>query len=107
MIFMLEAVLGGLSFLIHAALESNDINILDEFFVQKYGENSGFDAAIDQLQQEYSCCGSQSFEDWASSEWRSRQNMLKVPDSCCKSISLGCGKRDHPSNIAYAGCLSR
>ena len=105
---MLEAVLGGLSFLIHAAIESDDVKILDEFFVTKYGEeDSGLDAAIDHLQQEYSCCGSQSFEDWVSSEWRSRQSILKVPDSCCKSMSLGCGKRDHPSNIAYTGCLSR
>lgn len=22
-----------------------------------------------------------------------------VPDSCCKTITLQCGKRDHPSNI--------
>ena len=108
MILMLEAVLGGLSFLIHAAIESNDIKILDEFFVQKYGEaDSGFVAAVDQLQQRHSCCGSQGFEDWASSQWRSRQDTLKVPDSCCKTMSPGCGKRDHPSNIAYAGCTSR
>ena len=27
-----------------------------------------------------------------------------MPDSCCKTVSLGCGSRDHPSNIHYTGC---
>ena len=28
----------------------------------------------------------------------------QVPDSCCKSVSAGCGARDHPSNVHYTGC---
>ncbi len=42
------------------------------------------------------------FEDWSNSKWfttASKRN--KVPDSCCKTESEGCGVRDHPSNIPY------
>ena len=108
MVFMLEAVLGGMSFLVEAAVKSEDIQVLDEYFVRKYGrEGSEFMTAVDSMQQRYSCCGSNSFQDWTSSEWRSKQDFLKVPDSCCKTMSPGCGRRDHPSNIAYTGCTSK
>ena len=32
---------------------------------------------------------------------------MAVPDSCCKTVSSGCGIRDHPSNIPYVGCIHR
>lgn len=39
------------------------------------------------------------------SEWHKDENVLKngslVPDSCCKTPTLLCGRRDHPSNIHY------
>lgn len=28
-----------------------------------------------------------------------------VPDSCCLTFSTNCAIRDHPSNIAYGGCI--
>lgn len=31
----------------------------------------------------------------------------QVPDSCCKTEGVGCGVRDHPSNIYYTGCIHR
>ncbi|ROL42260.1 CD151 antigen [Anabarilius grahami] len=72
--------------------------------VQKYHqpEQEHVTKAVDKLQQEFKCCGSNSSSDWAESVWvRSGvANQRKVPDSCCKSpvIKL-CGQRDHPSNI--------
>ena len=39
-----------------------------------------------------------------ASPWKDLNPDLKVPDSCCKSESPGCGVRDHPSNIPYTGC---
>lgn len=47
--------------------------------------------------------------DWQYSKWRldglAKDN--KVPDSCCKTEGLGCGVRDHPSNIYYTGCIHK
>lgn len=50
---------------------------------------------------QFKCCGSNSSADWAKSVWiRSREgNSRVVPDSCCKTRTKLCGRRDHPSNI--------
>lgn len=54
---------------------------------------------------QFKCCGALRFEDWVVSEWHKDENVLKngslVPDSCCKTPTLLCGRRDHPSNIHY------
>ena len=39
--------------------------------------------------------------------WNISYCQLKVPDSCCKTISRFCGVRDHPSNIYYTGCAHK
>lgn len=52
---------------------------------------------------QYKCCGANLFEDWQYSYWQ-KENLsegLKVPNSCCKTITPHCGKSDHPSNIHY------
>jgi hypothetical protein len=52
---------------------------------------------------QYKCCGANLFEDWQYSHWQ-KENLsegLKVPDSCCKTVTPRCGKSDHPSNIHY------
>lgn len=50
---------------------------------------------------QFKCCGSNNYTDWADSLWiRSPEaSGRKVPDSCCKTITDLCGRRDHPSNI--------
>lgn len=57
------------------------------------------------LVPQFKCCGAMRFEDWLSSEWFKDQEVQRngslVPDSCCKTPSYLCGKRDHPSNIQY------
>jgi len=54
---------------------------------------------------QFKCCGALRFEDWLVSEWHKDEKVLKngsvVPDSCCKTPTFLCGKRDHPSNIQY------
>ena len=66
--------------------------------------------AMDDLQSTFKCCGAESYEDWRRSGWweepSARQNRA-VPDSCCKSVSVMCGVRDHPSNIFYTGCADK
>uniref|UniRef100_G3NP59 Tetraspanin n=1 Tax=Gasterosteus aculeatus aculeatus TaxID=481459 RepID=G3NP59_GASAC len=79
---------------------------------QKYqqpGEES-ITRAVDKLQQEFQCCGSQNSSDWRDSVWiQSAGNERLVPDSCCKSPSALCGLRDHPSNIykVEGGCIMK
>lgn len=50
---------------------------------------------------QFKCCGSNNYTDWADSLWikSPESNGRKVPDSCCKTITDLCGRRDHPSNI--------
>lgn len=50
---------------------------------------------------QFKCCGSNNYTDWADSVWirSSEASGRKVPDSCCKTITDLCGRRDHPSNI--------
>ncbi|KAG7262662.1 hypothetical protein CRUP_012541 [Coryphaenoides rupestris] len=66
--------------------------------------------AVDKLQQEFKCCGSNSSQDWANSVWiLASGNDRLVPDSCCKTPMENCGRRDHPSNIfkLEGGCIVR
>ncbi|XP_071353898.1 CD151 antigen isoform X3 [Trachinotus anak] len=79
---------------------------------QKYqqpGEES-ITQAVDKLQQEFKCCGSNSSSDWRDSTWiHAADTEQLVPDSCCKTPSDLCGRRDHPSNIykVEGGCIMK
>uniref|UniRef100_A0A3B3HDK3 Tetraspanin n=1 Tax=Oryzias latipes TaxID=8090 RepID=A0A3B3HDK3_ORYLA len=68
-------------------------------------------AAVDRLQQDFKCCGSNNSQDWAHSVYISSiaAEQRVVPDSCCKTITHACGKRDHPSNIykVEGGCITK
>lgn len=82
---------------------------LKSVFNDKYNDSSAVNTQIiDDIQRKYKCCGSRNFRDWRSSDWywsRDPSDLRLVPDSCCKTESYGCGVRDHPSNIAYTGCV--
>ncbi|XP_048379472.1 CD63 antigen isoform X2 [Stegostoma tigrinum] len=55
---------------------------------------------IDELQKQFSCCGSASYNDWLP--------LLNdtVPDSCCKAERPGCGSKPTSSNINKEGCVN-
>ncbi|KAG9491071.1 hypothetical protein GDO78_006436 [Eleutherodactylus coqui] len=85
---------------------------LNETIVHTYGQPGMTDItyAIDHLQQDFRCCGSTSYEDWSYSLYINTSEYSghrKVPDSCCKTMTLTCGERDHPSNIykVEGGCI--
>ncbi|KAM4677368.1 tetraspanin-11-like isoform 2-T2 [Discoglossus pictus] len=67
--------------------------------------------AIDHLQQDFKCCGSSGYEDWRYTLYinSERSENRVVPDSCCKTITLNCGRDDHPSNIfkVEGGCITK
>ncbi|XP_050822482.1 tetraspanin-11 isoform X3 [Gopherus flavomarginatus] len=67
--------------------------------------------SVDRLQQDFKCCGSNSSADWQHSVYilSVESSGRVVPDSCCKTITFKCGKRDHPSNIykVEGGCITK
>uniref|UniRef100_A0A8C0J160 Tetraspanin n=1 Tax=Chelonoidis abingdonii TaxID=106734 RepID=A0A8C0J160_CHEAB len=58
---------------------------------------------------QFKCCGSNSSADWQHSVYilSVESSGRVVPDSCCKTITFKCGKRDHPSNIYKGGCITK
>ncbi|KAI1237991.1 hypothetical protein IHE44_0014091, partial [Lamprotornis superbus] len=111
-IFLLEIIAGILAYIYYQQLSLELKQNLKNTMTQKYrteGEES-VTSAVDKLQQEFKCCGSNNYTDWADSLWikSSGASGRKVPDSCCKTITDLCGRRDHPSNIyKESGCITK
>ncbi|XP_029991982.1 CD151 antigen isoform X2 [Sphaeramia orbicularis] len=111
-IFLLEIIAGVMAYINHQELDEELRQNLKVTMQQKYqqpGEES-VTQAVDRLQQEFKCCGSNSSSDWSDSIWiQDPQNKRLVPDSCCKTPSDLCGQRDHPSNIykVEGGCIMK
>ncbi|GAA6077063.1 tetraspanin-11 isoform X1, partial [Tachysurus ichikawai] len=59
----------------------------------------------------FKCCGSNNSFDWRNSVYiQSPESENRVvPDSCCKTVTHVCGRRDHPSNIykVEGGCITK
>lgn len=104
LIFLIEAMVGILAYMYQEHVETELKMNLNTTMLTTYKMDDSKTAAIDFLQEKFSCCGAESFSDWKFSNW-SLQNLTdgnKVPDSCCKTVTLHCGRRNHPSNINYA-----
>ncbi|XP_034417206.1 CD151 antigen-like isoform X2 [Cyclopterus lumpus] len=110
-IFLLEILAGVLAYVYNKQLNEELKQNLRETMTQKYKQSSQehVTRAVDKLQQEFKCCGSNSSSDWAESAWiRTRDAAGRmVPDSCCKTLTEFCGRRDHPSNIYKGGCITQ
>ncbi|XP_028258324.1 CD151 antigen-like isoform X2 [Parambassis ranga] len=112
-IFLLEVLAGVLAYIYYQQLNEELKQNLRETMIQKYKQTSyeHITSAVDKLQGEFKCCGSNSSSDWAESIWirTSDASGRKVPDSCCKTVTPGCGVRDHPSNIykVEGGCITK
>lgn len=107
LVFMFESVIGLLAYVYQEQLEPDLERSLGSTFILGYSDSGLEGSPVDRVQQQYLCCGVHSFSDWEGSPWQVLHPGLKVPDSCCKSVSPGCGFRDHPSNIQYTGCIHR
>ncbi|XP_012135120.1 CD151 antigen isoform X1 [Megachile rotundata] len=109
LVFVLEAGVGALARLYEEQVGPELKMNLNRTFLENYSVRSRETNAIDQMQTEFKCCGALRFEDWLVSEWHKDEEVLRegrlVPDSCCKTQTFHCGKRDHPSNIHYTGCI--
>ncbi|XP_051778023.1 CD151 antigen-like [Erpetoichthys calabaricus] len=112
-IFLLEILAGILAYIYYQQLNDELKENLRDTMTQKYkqpGEEQ-VTKAVDKLQQEFKCCGSNNSMDWKDSRWLEQPGFEghKVPDSCCKTVTEACGKRDHPSNIykVEGGCITK
>ena len=117
-IFAAEIIAGIVAFVYHEAIHNELVDELRSNLNKNYNQ-SGQDAltkSVDDMQQEFQCCGVQRHSDWKDSTFikqseRKGEN-LKTPVSCCKSPSPLCSQRDHPSNIYRVlgsdemGCLN-
>lgn len=109
LVFLLETTVGSISYIYDTQVESEMNRTLNDTFLLNYGVSKAKTVAIDNMQQDYHCCGALRYEDWPKGMWlRSRRKDLlsaplgrRVPDSCCLSMTELCGLRDHPSNIPY------
>lgn len=113
-IFLLEILAGVLAYIYYQQLNDELKQNLKTTMTTRYrqsDEDEHITNAVDKLQQEFKCCGSNNSTDWEASSWiRSADSEgRKVPDSCCKTIVKNCGRRDHPSNIykVEGGCISK
>ncbi|KAL7858058.1 hypothetical protein AOLI_G00181600 [Acnodon oligacanthus] len=112
LIFLLEITAGVLAYVYYQELNEELRADLKQTMVQKYqkpGEEH-ITRAVDKLQQDLKCCGSNSSADWQQGDWiLTYADKRLVPDSCCKTPTDHCGVRDHPSNIykVEGGCISK
>eukprot|EP00092_Neocalanus_flemingeri_P039712 GFUD01043246.1.p1 GENE.GFUD01043246.1~~GFUD01043246.1.p1 ORF type:complete len:280 (+),score=76.70 GFUD01043246.1:88-927(+) len=107
LVFMVESVIGLMSYVYQEQIGRDLSDKLVDTFILRYDTDKHVMQAVDRVQQQFQCCGVNSFSDWSASPWKTDHPGLRVPDSCCKTQSLGCGERDHPSNIPYTGCIHR
>ncbi|XP_073423911.1 tetraspanin-11-like [Dendrobates tinctorius] len=112
-VYTAELAAGVLSYMYHETISEELKESLNETIVHHYGLPGMEDLtyAINHLQQDFRCCGSESYEDWSYSFYISTavySGHRKVPDSCCKTVTIACGERDHPSNIykVEGGCIT-
>ncbi|CAL8318422.1 unnamed protein product [Lota lota] len=112
-IFLIELVAGVLAYVYYQRLSDELKQHLNQTMSENY-KQPGAEAitlAVDRLQQDFKCCGSNNSGDWRQSVYiESPQSEDRlVPDSCCKTITPLCGLRDHPSNIykVEGGCITK
>ncbi|XP_037098524.1 tetraspanin-11 isoform X1 [Syngnathus acus] len=113
LIFLIELVAGVLAYVYYQRLSEELKQHLKLTMTDNYAQpgKEAITLAVDKLQQEFKCCGSNSYQDWTDSVYilSTSANRRLVPDSCCKSLTPACGIRNHPSNIykVEGGCITK
>ncbi|XP_046878435.1 tetraspanin-11 isoform X1 [Hypomesus transpacificus] len=113
LIFLIELVAGVLAYVYYQRLSEELKLNLNQTMTENYAQpgKDSITLAVDRLQQDFKCCGSNNSYDWLHSVYVTSQEKegRLVPDSCCKTITPLCGRRDHPSNIykVEGGCITK
>ncbi|XP_069862168.1 LOW QUALITY PROTEIN: tetraspanin-11-like [Dipodomys merriami] len=112
-VFLVELVAGVLAHAYHQRLSEELEQRLSLALAQGLRSPGplALTASVDRLQQDLRCCGSHGWLDWQHSAYvlSAEAAGRGVPDSCCKTVVRGCGRRLHPSNIysLEGGCRAR
>lgn len=109
-VFILEAGSGVLTYMYEITINKEVGRIVNGTVTKRYATDSGAKYSVDYMQTYNQCCGSTSYTDWVTTEWyRTIVNgSQSVPDSCCKTPSVGCAARNNANNannIFMRGCL--
>ncbi|XP_041709187.1 tetraspanin-11-like isoform X1 [Coregonus clupeaformis] len=113
LIFLIELVAGVLAYVYYQRLSEELKQHLNQTMTENYAQpgKEAITLAVDRLQQDFKCCGSNNSFDWLHSVYvtSAESERRVVPDSCCKTITTLCGCRDHPSNIykTEGGCITK
>uniref|UniRef100_H3D0C2 Tetraspanin n=1 Tax=Tetraodon nigroviridis TaxID=99883 RepID=H3D0C2_TETNG len=113
LIFTIELVAGVLAYVYYQRVSEELKQHLNLTMAENYAQPGKEDItlAVDRLQQDFKCCGSNNSGDWLRSRFvtSAQAEGRVVPDSCCKTSTPLCGRRDHPSNIykVEGGCISK
>ncbi|XP_056653945.1 CD63 antigen [Monodelphis domestica] len=70
--------------------------------MKEYEKNNATAQFLDELQEEFNCCGAANYTDWEHIPLTPKN---RVPDSCCVNVTLGCGSGFKPSDINQKGCV--
>lgn len=71
--------------------------------MQDYPKNNNTVKILDKMQHDFKCCGAHNYTDWANIT----MSKDRVPDSCCKNVTRGCGDKFKEDNIYTTGCVER
>ncbi|KAJ8385744.1 hypothetical protein AAFF_G00182620 [Aldrovandia affinis] len=113
LIFLIELVAGVLAYVYYQRLSEELKQHLNQTMTGNYAQpgRDSITQAVDRLQQDFLCCGSNNSSDWLHSVYvdSPEGEGRVVPDSCCKTPTHRCGQRDHPSNIykVEGGCITK
>ncbi|NXD17704.1 CD63 protein, partial [Nothocercus nigrocapillus] len=71
--------------------------------VQKYGEDATLREGVDEIQEEFHCCGINNYTDWANvAPFKGNDT---VPQSCCRINSTTCNVHPSPATVYQEGCV--
>lgn len=70
--------------------------------MQDYLKNNKTASILDKMQKEFKCCGAHNYTDWANIPLMPKD---RVPDSCCKNTTQGCGIKFKEDDIYKTGCV--
>ncbi|XP_012587744.1 PREDICTED: CD63 antigen, partial [Condylura cristata] len=72
--------------------------------MQDYPRNNRTALVLDKVQQEFQCCGAVNYTDW---EHIPAMGKERVPDSCCRNVTQGCGDKFKVEDIYREGCVEK
>lgn len=129
LIFILEIAGGVYAYTNRDEVETKMEKKVSETVLISYGEpgeaGNATVKAVDWFQQKMKCCGVNAPSDWIESMWFKNYTTVttfiltvnntnitvkhsKVPDSCCKNESVGCGSKGvSDPNMFSKGCVEK